>query len=241
MYQVLIVEDDPQVARITGDFLEQSGYRIAGIAGNAEDALSCLRRCEVQLVLLDIYLPGSSGLEILRKLRMEQARIEAIIISAAKDGERIREAFSMGCVDYIIKPFTYARLTESLHRFQERCELLGKQSLDQSEVDRLSGPKQALGNHIEPSFPKGIDKTTLQRIASQLVDRREAFCVQELAEQMELSRVSVKKYLDYLAEEKLLKKTYIYGGVGRPLNEYRLVQEPAAMRRMSELKALGFT
>ena len=238
MYQVLIVEDDPQVARITEEFLRQSGYGIAGIAGNTEEALSCLRQNKVQLVLLDIYLPGASGLEVLRKLRTEQAKIEAIIISAAKDGERIREAFSMGCVDYIIKPFTYTRLTEALYKFKERCELLGQLSLEQSEVDRLSGQNRGETDMVELSLPKGIDRNTLQRIAEELIGRTEAFCVQELAERMEFSRVSVKKYLDFLTKEKILKKTYIYGSVGRPLNEYRVIREPAELRRLTQLKAL---
>lgn len=232
MYGVLIIEDDPQVAQMTADFLAQSGYRVAGIAGGAEQALEYLRREKVQLILLDIYLPGISGLEILRRLRMEQSQAEAIIVSAAKDSAQIREAFRMGCVDYIIKPFTYARLSEALNKFQNRSALLKKNCLNQSEVDRLSGEGCTVVKSETDALPKGIDRNTLQRICEELIERSNAFCVQDIAVALELSRVSVKKYLDFLVGERLLQKTYIYGSVGRPVNEYRFVSGPAARSRL---------
>lgn len=228
MYGVLIIEDDPQVAQMTADFLTQNGYSVAGIAGGAEQALEYLRRERIQLILLDIYLPGISGLEILRRLRMEQSQAEAIIVSAAKDSVQIREAFRMGCVDYIIKPFTYARLSEALNKFENRSALLKKNCLSQSEVDRLSGECCAAVKLERDILPKGIDRYTLQRICEALMERKHAFCVQDIAVDLELSRVSVKKYLDFLVGERLLQKTYIYGSVGRPVNEYRIVTGPAA-------------
>ena len=58
MYGVLIIEDDPQVAQMTADFLTQNGYSVAGIAGGAEQALEYLRRERIQLILLDILQAG---------------------------------------------------------------------------------------------------------------------------------------------------------------------------------------
>lgn len=74
MYRVLIVEDDPQVAQINSDFLEQSGFEIAGVAANEQQAQALLRETQIQMILLDIYLPGSSGLHILKQIRAETGR-----------------------------------------------------------------------------------------------------------------------------------------------------------------------
>ena len=130
MYRVLIVEDDPQVAQINSDFLEQSGFEIAGVAANEQQAQALLRETQIQMILLDIYLPGSSGLHILKQIRAENRQVEVIIISAAKDSLQIREAFRLGCLDYIIKPFSYERLNDALKKYLQKMQLLQKNFLE---------------------------------------------------------------------------------------------------------------
>ena len=143
MYRVLIVEDDPQVAQINSDFLEQSGFEIAGVAANEQQAQALLRETQIQMILLDIYLPGSSGLHILKQIRAENRQVEVIIISAAKDSLQIREAFRLGCLDYIIKPFSYERLNDALKKYLQKMQLLQKNFLEQKEVDLLASHQPA--------------------------------------------------------------------------------------------------
>lgn len=228
---ILIIEDDPQVAQMTGDYLVHNGYSVVGTASSAEEAMTLLVENRISLVLLDIYLPEASGLDVLRTIRQQQEQIEAIILSAAKDSTQIREAFRLGCVDYIIKPFTYERLSEALDKYRKRRLLLEKDSLNQHEVDMLSGNK----SRTTPSaldLPKGIDRNTLKRICQVMQTKKASFCVQDVAEELDLSRVTVKKYLDFLAEQSVLRKTYIYGNIGRPLNEYRVASDPQAYHQM---------
>lgn len=228
---ILIIEDDPQVATMTSEFLLHHGYREVAVANSAEEAMAYLSKHSVSLVLLDIYLPGASGLDVLRNIRREQEQIEAIIVSAAKDSAQIREAFRFGCIDYLLKPFTYERLSEALDKFQQRSSLLKKERLSQTELDMLAGDLGASAPSDASSLPKGIDLNTLNRICREIKTQKEAFCVQDIADVLALSRVTVKKYLDFLAEEKILRKTYIYGNIGRPLHEYRLTTDPVAKKQ----------
>lgn len=142
MSTALVIEDDPQVAKMTADFLTQSGMERVKIAATEQEAFSIIQAEPVALLLLDLYLPGTSGLDILRKLRQEKKPVEAIIVSAAKDSMQIREAFRLGCVDYIIKPFTFERLAEALEKFRLRTRLLQKDNLNQQEVDFLAAGQE---------------------------------------------------------------------------------------------------
>lgn len=219
MYRVLIVEDDPQVARINSGYLEHAGFTIAGVAANEAEALKLLQEEVVHLVLLDIYLPGSSGLDIFKQLRINGQAVDVIIVSAAKDSTQIREAFRMGCLDYIIKPFTYERLLNALMKFQQKAELLSKDILAQEDIDLL-----ATQHSTKVSFnaPKGIDRGTLRRICECILSVSDTFSVQDIAAEAQISRVSTKKYLDYLYNSKLLQQTLVYGNKGRPANLYRI-------------------
>lgn len=227
MYQALIVEDDPQVAHINSGYLERSGFSVVGVAPDGARAVEILRQKPVQLVLLDIYLPGASGLQLLRELRSAGQEVEVIIVSAAKDSVQIREAFRLGCLDYIIKPFTYERLRDSLNKYQQKARLLRKDFLDQREVDLLAAHQSAEATGL----PKGIDRTTLGLICRCVLAFSDPFGVQEVAEKVQISRVSVKKYLDFLCEQKALRQTYVYGNKGRPANLYQAPDDNAALER----------
>ena len=131
MYRVLIVEDDPQVAQINSDFLEQSGFEIAGVAANEQQAQALLRETQI---------------------RAENRQVEVIIISAAKDSLQIREAFRLGCLDYIIKPFSYERLNDALKKYLQKMQLLQKNFLEQKEVDLLASHQPAEEEETSPKI-----------------------------------------------------------------------------------------
>lgn len=223
MYRVLIVEDDPQIAKINANDLRASGFEVAGIAPNAAKAMELLESSPIQLLLLDLYLPGGSGLELLRTVRGGSRQLDVIVVSAAKDSAQIREAFRMGCIDYIIKPFTNERLALALSRYEQKMKLLRKDFLSQNEVDLLSSHR--IKEESDPYRQKGIDQKTLQMILSLVSGKTHSFSVAEITQETQMSRVSVKKYLDYLCDEKVLLQTYVYGNKGRPSNLYRLLSK----------------
>ena len=223
MYRCLIVEDDPQVAKLNAAFLEQEGFFVAAMAADAAQALTAVREQSFDLVLLDIFLPGANGLEVLRQLRAARQTAEVIIISAARDSAQICEALRLGCVDYIIKPFSFDRLQLALNKFRQRSQLMHKQVLEQTEVDLLAAAESAGCQTHVAALPKGIERKTLECVCANLPAAGTAFGVQEIAERTQLSRVSIKKYLDYLCERRVLRQTYVYGNKGRPATLYQTV------------------
>lgn len=223
MYRCLIVEDDPQVAKLNAMYLEQEGVSVAAVAADAAQALAAMQEEDFDLVLLDIFLPGVNGLEVLRQLRAARQMTEVIIISAARDSVQICEALRLGCVDYIIKPFSFDRFHLALDKFRQRSQLMNKRMLEQNEVDLLAVLDSAGCKTCEEILPKGIERKTLECVCENLPDESTAFGVQEIAERTQLSRVSIKKYLDYLCARKILYQTYVYGNKGRPATLYQKV------------------
>lgn len=141
MYRCLIVEDDPQVAKLNATYLAQEGFLVSAVAADASQALAAMEEQTFDLVLLDVFLPGMNGLELLRRLRATQQTSEVIIISAARDSAQICEALRLGCVDYIIKPFSPDRLHLALEKYRQRSLLMRKSFLEQGEVDQLAATK----------------------------------------------------------------------------------------------------
>ena len=223
MYRCLIVEDDPQVAKLNATYLAQEGFLVSAVAADASQALAAMEEQTFDLVLLDVFLPGMNGLELLRRLRATQQTSEVIIISAARDSAQICEALRLGCVDYIIKPFSPDRLHLALEKYRQRSLLMSKSFLEQGEVDRLAATKDDSETEQIAEYPKGIEQKTLECICENLPKDSTAFNVQEIAERTNLSRVSIKKYLDYLCERRVLRQTYVYGNKGRPATLYQAV------------------
>lgn len=221
MISVLIVEDDPMVAEINKTFLEKiADCHLVGIAKNATECLHILNTASVDLLLLDIYMPNKTGLELLKEIRQNNMATDIIMISAATDAKSINEALRYGVSDYIIKPFSFERFQEALERYGKRSQILNSNTLSQQDLDALIASKKNTPAAVRPVLPKGIDAQTLQQILFALETIDVYFHANELATKLNISRVSIKKYLDYLYEIQVLDKKYTYGTKGRPLNNY---------------------
>ncbi|MEY8742329.1 response regulator [Bacillales bacterium AN1005] len=136
MINVMIVEDDPMVTRINKRYFTKiEGFRLAATATSVDEAIQLLDKEEIQLILLDIFMPGKLGIELLAHLRKNELECDFIIISAASDLERIKKALRYGIVDYLIKPFEFDRFNTALTT-SEQARLIDKQdSVSQQELD----------------------------------------------------------------------------------------------------------
>jgi len=115
---ILVVEDDPRVARLVERALSEAGNRI-DVAWDGLDGLSRARTEAYDLVVLDVLLPGMDGLEVCRKLRQERVRTPVLMLTA-RDGipDRVR-GLDAGADDYLVKPFALEELVariRALHR-----------------------------------------------------------------------------------------------------------------------------
>jgi response regulator of citrate/malate metabolism len=146
-----------------------------------------------------------------------------ILVTAAKDVDKIDAAFKLGVVDYLIKPFEYSRLKKSLELYLKRYSLLkSTKIIEQNDIDYITVSK--LG-HLDEELPKGIHKMTLKRIIRYLEQNKvESFYSEEISEKLRMSKVTVRRYLDYLKDIGRVKLEIEYGMRGRPSYKYVFIR-----------------
>jgi two-component system response regulator DctR len=221
--RVLLIEDDPMVQEVNRQFVEKvDRFRVVGAASNGAEGLAMLKKLQPDLVILDMYMPRQDGLETLRKIRMEGLDANVIVITAANDPETVQKALQHGALDYIMKPFKFERVKQALENFRSLRGKLDKgAALTQEELDRMLHRYTKAAADAD-QLPKGIHEQTLKQILLFLSGRKESLSAEEVAEGVGLARVTARRYLDYLEKTGQVRLDMQYGGVGRPVNRYRL-------------------
>ncbi len=218
MIRVLVVDDDFMVARVHAGFVSRTaGFEVVGTAHSGEQALSEVARLQPDLLLLDIYMPDMTGLELLRRLRQDSPDVDVMVVSAARDVETVKEAMRGGVVHYLVKPFDQAALQERLQQYAERFK--GLHTIDEAEqkdLDRLFGPSQ----RVPAVMPKGLSPQTAELVREALV-ATDDLSATECAEATGLSRVGARRYLEYFVESGSAEVRLRYGSTGRPERRYR--------------------
>lgn len=228
MIRVLIIEDDPMVAEFNRRYLQEvNGFTLAGIVHTVKDAREYLESNQVDLILLDVYMPGATGIDLLRFIREKNILSDVILITAAADKENIQTALRYGAVDYLIKPFEFERFQQALMQYKEKYHFFeNHQVLRQKELDEriLAAEQQLSGASIE-DLPKGLTSSTLESIIKVIQTKENTqFSTDDISEITFISRVSVRKYLKFLADIGILEESLTYG-VGRPGYLYRLKED----------------
>ena len=218
--KILIVEDDPMVALINKRFLENMGFKdILGPVQTEEEIIKVLDKENIDLILLDVYLPKKNGIDILKSLRYKKYLTDVIMITAANSVEEVKRAFAYGVTDYLVKPFEFERFEEAINKYKQKNNLLNKrEALSQQDIDIIS---KSLEEKIE--LPKGLNKKTLDRIMEFLKENQgKVWTLREIAYELKISNVTIKKYMDYLEDVKKVNVTLTSGNVGRPEYKYTL-------------------
>ena len=115
---ILLADDEPHIRRILQTVLESAGFEV-DLRQDGTDALEAIAGDEpYDLILLDIMMPGATGLEILGKIRgMDKRRATPVMILTAKGQDEDREAaFSLGADDFLTKPFSPKKLLARIHQ-----------------------------------------------------------------------------------------------------------------------------
>ncbi|CAN5879351.1 response regulator [soil metagenome] len=219
MPDVLVVDDDFMVAEIHRRFVEQvDGFRVVGVARSGAEALAAVRELRPELVLLDVYLPDMTGLEVLRQLRSDGDRVGVIMITAARELDTVSAALDGGAADYLIKPFEVGQLRAKLDSFTARAAALGSDGgADQTLVDALFGTPAT--EAADAALPKGLGAET-GRLVLAAVRAAGEVSAAECAENVGISRVSARRYLEHFLNTGALEIRLQYG-VGRPERRYR--------------------
>ncbi len=217
--RILIVEDDPMVAHIHKHYLDElKNFEIIKVIDNGLEAFEFIKENEnkIDLVILDVQMPKLNGLEVLKLLREEGSDISVIPITAVNDNKTISEFLNLGVIDYLVKPFSQERFNQAVYRCELKFKMFEENGkLSQRDIDQM------FNTSSDSNLPKGLQENTLNYIISKLSDyKKQLLDVEEISNITNLSKVSLRKYLDYLTESNSIDKRIDYGTVGRPKYKY---------------------
>ncbi|MGY1710501.1 response regulator [Geodermatophilus sp. SYSU D00758] len=217
---VLVVEDEPVAAEAHRACVARTpGFAATAVAATGAQALEALARGPVDLVLLDMNLPDTHGIELCRRIRAAGADVDVLAVTSARELSTVRAAAAHGVVGYLLKPFTYPALRDRLLAYAEyRARLRGGgDAAGQDEVDRVL-------DAVRPSraapLPKGMGRETLDAVVA-AVRAGDGLSAAETGQVIGASRITARRYLEYLADTGLVERAPRYGGTGRPELEYR--------------------
>jgi response regulator of citrate/malate metabolism len=224
--RTIIVDDDVEVAALHARFVAvHPAFEVVATAHGGPEALRLIGRDRPDLVLLDFDLPGLSGLEVLRGFRaLGGQQPEVIAVTAARDVDSVRQARSAGIQHYLVKPFTAANLQARLGDVaRDRLAglaLLGSladDGLAQRDIDALmrSGARSRVPSVRPAPLPKGLSAPTLETVENALAGAPNSSAA-EIASLSGLSRVSARRYLEYLVSVQRARKSLDYETAGRP-------------------------
>lgn len=221
-YRVLIVEDDPMVSMINEQYVNRNkAFRVVQKCKNGKSALEYLENNDVDLIVLDVYMPLMDGFETLRQIRKNKKSVDIIMVTAANDRASLEEALHLGVVDYLVKPFTYDRFRIALDKYVSQIAALKDiDTLNQKNIDFII---ENARKKSEELYPKGIQEKTLQTILDEMKKNPSKWMTgDEIAERIGLTGVTVRRYLNYLTEKGILLSEIDYETGGRPCMRYRL-------------------
>jgi response regulator of citrate/malate metabolism len=222
--RVLVVEDEPVAADAHRAYVDRTpGFSVVAVAGTGAAAWEAVARQRVDLVLLDMNLPDTHGIDLCRRLRASGRDVDVLAVTSARELATVRAAMAHGVVGYLLKPFTQAALRERLtayldYRAQVRVE---GDVAGQDAVDRVL--ESARPTRSAP-LPKNLGRETLDAVVTAVraaTRRGSGLSAAETAELIGASRITARRYLEHLADTGVVARTPRYGGTGRPELEYR--------------------
>jgi len=226
--EVIIVEDDARIADLHRRFTERvTGFKVVAIAQGLEDAKTMIELYKPDLILLDLYFPEGTSLDLLREIRMQGIETDVILITAAREMKPLKDALRGGVFDYIIKPVILDRFIACLQKFEKyHHQLCSETTIEQKDVDSMLNfsPSSSIAAPEPESLPKGIDPLTLKKIKAVFeessLDSNKGFSAEDVAEIIGASRSTARRYLEYMVSVGKIYPDVVYGSVGRPERKY---------------------
>jgi len=243
---VLVVDDDFMVASIHQRFVARTaGFEVVGSARTGAEALALVEELHPDLVLLDVHLPDISGLEVLAlveelhpdlvlldvhlpdisglevlaRLRADGRETGVVMVTAERGADAVRTSLHGGAMQYLVKPFDYDDLAARLAQVAAALGELPPGPTDQDTIDRLFGTTGQAPRPPTP-LPKGLSSETGLLVLDALGGGAELSAA-EAGEQLGLSRVSARRYLEHFVTTGEAQVRLQYGGAGRPERRYR--------------------
>lgn len=222
--RVLLIEDDPMVQEVNRQFVEKvAGFEVIGVANNGREGLELIDSLQPDLVIMDIFMPLLDGIETLQHIRAQSFPVDVIVVSAAKDMPTIQKVLRNGAIDYVIKPFKFERIKQALGNYKKyRNQFVDNRLITQSELDQIILGNDLTNEEESESLPKGLHAITLNQVIIYMKEHGSSLSADEVADHVGIARVTARRYLDFLEKKGTLERDVQYGGIGRPVNRYRM-------------------
>ena len=215
--RILIIEDDPMVAMIHKEYFKRKELsNDLNHVSTLEEAKSFLEKYDVDLIVLDNYLTDGQGVEYLPELK----GYPIIMITAANDIQTVEAALTNGVVDYLVKPFTYERFSQAVDKVQDYVTLLSKEKINQDLIDDYLNSGRV--EEEEDSLPKGLSRITLKKVLENIKEQERGFTTQQVADDLDISRITIRKYLNHLVNINVLSEDAEYYTSGRPVSVFTI-------------------
>lgn len=218
--KILIIEDDPMVAMIHKEYFKRKEIsNDLNHVSTLEEAKEFLANSDTDLIILDNYLADGQGIEFLPELK----GYPIIMITAANDVQTVEAALTNGVVDYLVKPFTYERFSQAIDKVQDYMKLLSKDKINQDLIDDYLNSGRV--EEEEDSLPKGLSRITLKKVLENIKEQETGFTTQQVADALDISRITIRKYLNHLVNINVLSEDAEYYTSGRPVSVFTVVSD----------------
>lgn len=218
--KILIIEDDPMVAMIHKEYFKRKEIsNDLNHVSTLEEAKEFLENSDTDLIILDNYLADGQGIEFLPELK----GYPIIMITAANDVQTVEAALTNGVVDYLVKPFTYERFSQAIDKVQDYMKLLSKEKINQDLIDDYLNSGRV--EEEEDSLPKGLSRITLKKVLENIKEQETGFTTQQVADALDISRITIRKYLTHLVNINVLSEDAEYYTSGRPVSVFTVVSD----------------
>ncbi len=162
--RILVVDDEQAIRELVGSYLRTEGFDVAE-AVDGEDALAQIAERAPELVVLDLRLPGISGLDVLREIRRTSAMYVIVLTARADETDKLI-GLELGADDYITKPFSprevVARVRAVLRRGRQDALVTDRSDHSDDEVTRLDGLIIDVGRHEVSVDDEPVELTSLE-------------------------------------------------------------------------------
>lgn len=220
MINAIIVEDELTVAQTNARYLQHfPEILVKHVFMNGVHALEHMRDNNVDLALIDISMPSMNGVDLLRQMRQEHITTDVIVVTASTDVKDLDTMLGLGIIDCLVKPFELDRFRRAIHRFLNKTALVTSQSVvDQKDIDRIVGASLP-----DSRIQKGLQTATLESIMWHVKTKPNSYhSCESVSGSLKLSKVTVRRYLNYLVETGELTSKIDYETGGRPSMLYKL-------------------
>ncbi|MFQ9860481.1 MAG: response regulator [Evtepia gabavorous] len=162
LYRTVIIEDDSVITHLNRRYVEMDNrFCVVQTFSAAHPALFWLRSNPVDLIILDVYMPQMSGLDLLRALRAEGVDADVIMVTSADDATTIEAFMRLGVTDYLIKPFGYERFQLALKTFCQRRNAIHSGKFTQTKLV----PPCSISPPREPAAPLPCPRAASQTLS----------------------------------------------------------------------------